>query len=65
MVGGKSLGERTFNLSTIIIMVILMAVTIYPFWFSLISSLNSGEDLLRGQSSYGRENGHGPAGKRC
>lgn len=48
MVGGKSLGERTFNLSTIIIMVILMAVTIYPFWFSLISSLNSGEDLLRG-----------------
>ncbi|MEK4008495.1 carbohydrate ABC transporter permease [Paenibacillus sp. FSL H3-0333] len=48
MVGGKSLGERTFNLSTIIIMVILMAVTIYPFWFSLVSSLNSGEDLLRG-----------------
>ncbi|MDQ8739055.1 carbohydrate ABC transporter permease [Paenibacillus sp. LHD-38] len=48
MVGGKSLGERTFNLSTIIIMVILMIVTLYPFWFSLISSLNSGEDLVRG-----------------
>ncbi|WP_258525448.1 carbohydrate ABC transporter permease [Paenibacillus sp. YN15] len=30
------------------IMIILMAVTVYPFWFSLVSSLNSGKDLLRG-----------------
>lgn len=25
-----------------------MIITVYPFWFSLISSLNSGEDLVRG-----------------
>lgn len=48
MVGGKSVGERAFNLSTVTIMIILMIVTLYPFWFSLISSLNSGEDLARG-----------------
>lgn len=44
----KSPGERLFNLSTFIIMIILMIVTLYPFWFSLISSLNSGADLARG-----------------
>lgn len=48
MVGGKSAGERVFTSLTVLIMVILMVITIYPFWFSLISSLNSGEDLLRG-----------------
>ncbi|WP_029192521.1 carbohydrate ABC transporter permease [Paenibacillus harenae] len=48
MVGGKSLGERAFHLTTVAVMIILMLVTIYPFWFSLISSLNNGEDLTRG-----------------
>lgn len=48
MVGGKSFGERTFQYSNILIMIVLMGLTIYPFWFSLISSLNSGEDLVRG-----------------
>jgi putative aldouronate transport system permease protein len=48
MVGGKSTGERIFNLSTFTIMIILMIVTLYPFWFSLISSFNSGADLARG-----------------
>ncbi len=48
MVGGKHLGERVFNVSNIAIMIVLMIVTLYPFWFSLISSLNSGSDLLRG-----------------
>ncbi|MDQ0059331.1 carbohydrate ABC transporter permease [Paenibacillus harenae] len=48
MVGGKTAGERIFNLTTVAIMIILMVVTLYPFWFSLISSLNSGADLARG-----------------
>jgi putative aldouronate transport system permease protein len=48
MVGGKGLGERVFLVSTAFIMIIIMIVTVYPFWFSLISSLNSGDDLLRG-----------------
>lgn len=52
MVGGKSLGERVFLVSTAFIMIIIMIVTVYPFWFSLISSLNSGDDLLRGPLLY-------------
>lgn len=48
MVGGKGYGERAFKYSNILIMIVLMGLTIYPFWFSLISSLNSGEDLVRG-----------------
>ncbi|QYR22771.1 carbohydrate ABC transporter permease [Paenibacillus sp. sptzw28] len=48
MVGGKSFGERTFHYSNVLTMVVLMGLTIYPFWFSLISSLNNGDDLVRG-----------------
>jgi putative aldouronate transport system permease protein len=48
MVGGKNFGERTFNYSNVLIMVVLTGLTIYPFWFSLISSLNNGDDLVRG-----------------
>ncbi|PWW02557.1 putative aldouronate transport system permease protein [Paenibacillus cellulosilyticus] len=47
MVGGKHFGERFFNGFTIALMILLMIVTMYPFWFSIISSFNSGEDLLR------------------
>ncbi|MDQ0886316.1 putative aldouronate transport system permease protein [Paenibacillus sp. V4I9] len=48
MVGGKSLGERAFNISNILIMIVLMFLTIYPFWYAVISSLNGGADLIRG-----------------
>ena len=48
MVGGKSLGERVFNASNIVIMIALMFLTIYPFWYAVISSLNGGADLMRG-----------------
>ena len=48
MVGGKSLGERVFHASNIVIMIVLMFVTIYPFWYAIISSLNGGADLMRG-----------------
>lgn len=48
MVGGKSLGERIFNGSNVVIMILLMVVTIYPFWYSVIGSLNGGSDLVRG-----------------
>jgi putative aldouronate transport system permease protein len=48
MVGGKSPGERVFNISNVIIMIVLMVVTIYPFWYSVIASLNGGSDLVRG-----------------
>lgn len=48
MVGGKHFGERFFNWFTIGLMILLMVITMYPFWFSIISSLNSGQDLLKG-----------------
>ncbi|KRE47037.1 carbohydrate ABC transporter permease [Paenibacillus sp. Soil522] len=48
MIRGKSLGERAFNISNIVFMIILMFVTIYPFWYAVISSLNGGADLMRG-----------------
>jgi len=48
MVGGKNIGERAFQGFTVAVMILLMIMTLYPFWFSIISSLNSGQDLLRG-----------------
>ncbi|MBB3113119.1 putative aldouronate transport system permease protein [Paenibacillus phyllosphaerae] len=48
MVGGKSVGDRVFTLTNVVIMVIIMLLTLYPFWFSVISSLNDGADLQRG-----------------
>ncbi|MBD2871044.1 carbohydrate ABC transporter permease [Paenibacillus sp. IB182493] len=48
MVGGKSSGERVFNITNVAFMLILMFATIYPFWYAVASSLNGGVDLQRG-----------------
>ena len=48
MVGGRSLGDRIFTVSNVIIMLIVMLLTVYPFWFSVVNSLNTGDDLVRG-----------------
>ena len=48
MVGGRSLGDRGFSVLNIIIMLILMLLTVYPFWYSVVNSLNTGDDLVRG-----------------
>lgn len=48
MVEGKSLGDRVFNVTNILIMVVLMILTLYPFWYAIISSLDSGLDLQTG-----------------
>ncbi|QGG57354.1 carbohydrate ABC transporter permease [Paenibacillus sp. B01] len=48
MVGGKSPGERFFHISNAAIMVVIMIVTVYPFWYAIISSLNNGADLQHG-----------------
>ncbi|WP_029192518.1 carbohydrate ABC transporter permease [Paenibacillus harenae] len=48
MVGGRSWRERTFNVTNVVIMVLIMIVTIYPFWFSIVNSLNTGDNLVRG-----------------
>jgi putative aldouronate transport system permease protein len=48
MIRGKSLGERLFSISLVTLMILLMVLTVYPFWYALISSLNSGADLQKG-----------------
>ncbi|MDQ0901146.1 carbohydrate ABC transporter permease [Paenibacillus sp. V4I7] len=48
MVGGRSWGERIFSASNVIIMVIVMLLTVYPIWFSVVNSLNTGDNLVRG-----------------
>ena len=48
MVGGRSTSERIFNISNVTMMIVLMIVTIYPFWFALVSSLNDGANLQHG-----------------
>lgn len=48
MIQGNSLGNRFFSVTNILLMIVLMFLTIYPFWFSVINSLNSGIDLQRG-----------------
>lgn len=48
MVGGKSFGDRAFNILNITGMLVIVFITIYPFWYAVISSLNSGIDLSRG-----------------
>jgi putative aldouronate transport system permease protein len=48
MVGGRSWGDRIFTVSNLIIMLVVMLLTVYPFWFSFVNSLNTGDDLVRG-----------------
>ncbi len=48
MVGGKSPGDRIFNITNILIMLAIIFLTVYPVWYAVISSLNSGADLQRG-----------------
>ena len=55
MVGGRSWRERIFNVTNVVIMIMIMIVTIYPFWFSVINSLNTGDNLVRGPMYWPRE----------
>lgn len=48
MVGGRSWGDRIFSVANVIVMLIVMILTVYPFWFSVVNSLNTGDDLVRG-----------------
>lgn len=48
MVQGNSLGDRIFNVFNILVMLILIVVTLYPFWYSIIGSFNTGSDYVKG-----------------
>ena len=41
-------GDKVFNLVNIIFMCLIMLVTLYPFYYVIISSLNDPVDLLKG-----------------
>ncbi len=51
MVEGKTLSERIFNYVNILIMVCIILISIYPFYYAIINSLNTGQAILRGFSS--------------
>jgi len=48
MIQGKSLGDRLFNIANAVIMLIVIFLTLYPFWYTLIASFNVGVDFMRG-----------------
>ncbi|RAP76581.1 carbohydrate ABC transporter permease [Paenibacillus montanisoli] len=43
-----SIGERTFDLANVLLILLLCAITLYPFWYVLVLSLNEGKDAARG-----------------
>lgn len=51
MVQGKSLGERIFNIANVLIMGCIILISLYPFYYAVINSLNTGNAILRGFSS--------------
>lgn len=42
------LGDRLFDIINIFIMLLVIFITIYPFWYTIVGSLNQGSDYLRG-----------------
>lgn len=48
MVKDNSLSDRIFNICNVIIMLVLIVVTLYPFWYSIIGSFNTGSDYAKG-----------------
>ena len=43
----KSRRQRRFQIILTAVMVIIMLITVYPVWYSLINSLNSAQDISR------------------
>ncbi len=48
MVQDKTLGGRIFHAVNVLVMLFLMLITFYPFYFSIVNSLNDGNDLYKG-----------------
>lgn len=52
MVQSKSMGERIFHIISTVIMVILILVSLYPFYYAIINSMNTGYAIQRGFSIF-------------
>lgn len=48
VVGQNTLGNRTFATINGVIMLVIMFITLYPFWYAVVGSFNEGVDYLRG-----------------
>lgn len=44
----RSLGEKIFDACNVALMILLSLVTVYPFWYILVMSLNNGRDAAAG-----------------
>lgn len=44
----QSKGEKIFNIINSLIMLIIIFLTLYPFWYCVVGSLNEGLDYMRG-----------------
>ncbi len=52
MVQSKTMGERIFHIISTVIMVILILVSLYPFYYAIINSMNTGYAIQRGFSIF-------------
>lgn len=52
MVQGKTAGDRIFQFINIMVMVLIMVLSLYPFYYAAINSFNTGNAILRGFSSF-------------
>lgn len=52
MVKSKTAGEKLFHVANIAVMVIVIIVSIYPFYYALINSMNTGIQVMKGMSSF-------------
>lgn len=52
MVQSKSIGEKIFQIISVAIMAILIVVSLYPFYYSIINSMNTGYAIQRGFSIF-------------
>lgn len=44
----RSAGEKIFNICNIVFLVLVLVITLYPFYYTLIASISSGEEIVRG-----------------
>ena len=43
----KSRKEKRFSVLLTAVMILIMIITVYPVWYSLINSLNSAQDIAK------------------
>jgi len=46
MYHSKSFGDRVFNIANIVFMIIIIVVTLYPFWYILVGAFSDGTAFL-------------------